>query len=100
MRCGISNTKAFVYFLADPRHPDVPVYIGSTMYPSQRRWEHQRGLNQGLSLKRWTRSLLQDGLKPEMRIIESCDVGQRKGVERHHIVRAMLNYPLLNKIVP
>lgn len=62
----------FVYELYDPR-TNTPGYVGITNNPNQRYWEHLEGrVGKGRKYE-WIKSLLGEGIKPKLRILETLD---------------------------
>jgi predicted GIY-YIG superfamily endonuclease len=62
----------FVYELYDPR-TNTPGYVGITNNPNQRYWEHLEGRVRKGKKYEWVKSLLDEGVKPKLRILETLD---------------------------
>jgi len=75
---------ASLYALYDPRSPGVIRYVGWTSKTPQKRFgDHIRearfhGGNYRLN---WMRSLLGDGVSPEMVVVATCEVGEAPALE-------------------
>ncbi len=66
----------FIYFLSDPRFPDVPKYVGKSVNVQVRLNNHCKPANSnqaGRLLKPWLESLRSEGLKPMLSVIDSAD---------------------------
>lgn len=64
----------FIYTLEDPRYPGVIRYLGWTVDPGKRLQGHLAGAKSGRDKTRcgvWKRSLLREGLKPVLKIVET-----------------------------
>jgi predicted GIY-YIG superfamily endonuclease len=59
-----------VYFLADPRTPNAPRYIGSTNKPAARLWSHaKRHASRAGDAEAWFAAVRADGFEPIMRVV-------------------------------
>jgi len=64
----------FVYFLADPRAPRWPRYVGATKDVAMREREHaKRATSSPEPLYRWKESLRAAGLAPKLVVIREFD---------------------------
>jgi hypothetical protein len=61
--------KNYLYTLADPREPENIRYIGQTVDPKQRLYNHQRRQRGKSHYFRWKNKIIKDGVKPVMKII-------------------------------
>ncbi|HET8629975.1 MAG TPA: GIY-YIG nuclease family protein [Thermomicrobiales bacterium] len=78
--------EVYIYALCDPRD-GVPRYIGKTVEPTKRLsmhlWQAKHGAPHHRD--RWIRTLLAEGVEPEMRLIECCNETEWVDRERHWI---------------
>lgn len=64
----------FVYYLADPRTPRHPRYVGSTTNPLERERQHRNHPSAGTAaFARWKRDLRAAGLAPRLVIVARYD---------------------------
>ena len=67
------ENKVYIYSLSDPITDEVR-YIGKTIRPKQRYKEHIRNSKDKKTYSNcWINSLIKDGLKPILSILEECD---------------------------
>jgi predicted GIY-YIG superfamily endonuclease len=63
-------TPGYVYFLADPRTPRHPRYVGSTKQPALRAHQHQKDVGAGnAAFADWKQSLRAAGVAPLLVIV-------------------------------
>lgn len=73
-RCGlfcVVGRPAYIYLLSDPRTNEVR-YVGKTCDPKRRFWDHI-GTRFKTHSAKWVRSLLNDGVRPTLEVIEEFD---------------------------
>lgn len=89
-----------VYFLADPRTPRMPRYVGYTAHPYARFQQHAWGSHKGNpELAAWKASLSAHGLSPLFVVVEYVSFGW--DAEQRLIVRLRRRgIPLFNKERP
>ena len=79
------ENKVYIYSLSDPITDEVR-YIGKTIRPKQRYKEHIRNSKDKKTYSNcWINSLIKDGLKPILSILEECDESNWIEREIHHI---------------
>lgn len=78
-----SQMTTFIYGLLDPRNGQLR-YIGKSNNPTARRYEHVCASQIAAPTHRnyWIKSLLTDGVKPEMLILEEVSTNDWKKAER------------------
>jgi hypothetical protein len=83
-----AKTEVFIYALMDPRTAKIR-YIGKTNNLNRRYSQHLKGRDdQKMTPARaWIKSLVNQGLKPNMMLIDSCAEDQWHDLERHYIKR-------------
>lgn len=84
----------YIYGLKDPRTGLIH-YIGQSLQPRKRLWAHVR--TTAWLMESWIKSLIEDGLRPELVILENCDaftcnIAETRHVEEHRAA----GHPLLN----
>lgn len=84
-------TRSYVYALSDPRTHETR-YVGQSMNPNHRHEEHVAVVTRRLpeeaassSLRTWIRSLLDEGLEPEMTILEATSKGNVNRAEERWV---------------
>lgn len=82
------ETEVFIYALLDPRTAKIR-YIGKTNNINRRYSQHLRArTDQKMTpVKAWIQSLIKQGLKPNMMVIDSCDESRWANLEREYIKR-------------
>lgn len=80
------ETEVFIYALLDPRTGKIR-YIGKTNNINRRYSQHLRIRNDQkmTPTKAWIQSLIKQGLKPNMMVIDSCGESQWEDLERKYI---------------
>ena len=63
--------RAFVYYLADPRSPRHPRYVGMTVNPASRAASHAKPYGGGAELRAWKHSLRAAGVSPSLVVVAS-----------------------------
>ena len=103
--CGASSKEYFlsdtiIYGLIDPCTQQIR-YVGKTVNPKNRLKSHisaaksKRGSH--LPVNRWMRKLLEQGMKPQMVILDSCSLWSWQEAEKWWIMFCRLNnIPILN----
>jgi len=67
------HTPPCVYVLVDPREPNRPRYLGSTIQPRERLKKHARRHATNNDMQAWRDAMLADGIAPAMRIVRVCE---------------------------
>jgi len=79
------ENKVYIYSLSDPITDEVR-YIGKTIRPKQRYKEHIRNSKDKKTYSNcWINSLIKDGLKPILSILEECDESNWIEREKYYI---------------
>jgi predicted GIY-YIG superfamily endonuclease len=74
----------FIYLLLDPRDGAIR-YVGATIHPEKRMWEHLHDLRAKCHRTDWIKFLLRHSLEPQMWIIEITDEKKWEKRERSWI---------------
>lgn len=78
------NLEIYIYLLLDPRDNSIR-YVGATIHPEKRMWEHLHDLRLKCHRTDWIKFLLRNELEPQMWIIEVTDEKKWEKRERNWI---------------
>jgi len=78
------ENKIAIYSLVDPREPNLIRYIGQTEWPRIRHLQHCKELNNSKK-NQWVESLVQNGILPQMIILEWVKRNEANEIERKYI---------------
>lgn len=62
-----------MYCLVDPRQPNLPRYLGSTIQPRERLKKHLSRHATNRDLQAWKDAMRADGVAPLLRIVSVCE---------------------------
>lgn len=85
----------YVYTLSDPRTDEVR-YVGATKNPKERFRSHISH-SHNKSVNEWVANLEDNGLKPEMRVIDAADTSDLSDKENKALRRLSDRFELLNE---
>ncbi len=74
----------YIYTLSDPDTSTV-MYVGQTIEPSKRFSQHMNPGKEKYKKEKWVRSLINQGKKPVMTVIDECEPDKANEVEQSWI---------------
>lgn len=82
----MNDRPAHIYIVTDPRDESIR-YVGCTTKPEQRRKTHTSKLIVGnRAFRSWKQGLVDSGLVPQFRIVDSCGVAESTQLESDWIM--------------